>query len=220
MTTRQLRASTPVSYGIDDEECEHTSTAGNSSLPCDQPPCGAGGNPEASAPERQMDHQPATEEPGSHLGTSRPVETTAGTAGSGNSRPLTDPKQILGQCSSGERTSGHGCVPGDGPGRGAELLIKTECPYLELTGNFSTVDEAERISSSSKKRKTSENEYEEDPLEMSQQKTKENYEEDKAFVLSLLPKFRRFNDEQRFEAQIEIMKVMRRVQIMPTQISL
>lgn len=36
--------------------------------------------------------------------------------------------------------------------------------------------------------------------------------------MSLLPKFKKFNDEQRFEAQIEIMKVMRRVQIMPTQI--
>lgn len=36
--------------------------------------------------------------------------------------------------------------------------------------------------------------------------------------MSLLPKFKKFTDEQRFEAQIEIMNVMRRVQMMPTQI--
>lgn len=35
--------------------------------------------------------------------------------------------------------------------------------------------------------------------------------------MSLLPSFKKFNDDQRFEAQIEILKVMRRVQQMSTQ---
>ena len=39
-----------------------------------------------------MNHQPATEDPGSRLEARRPVETTAGTVGSGNGRPRDPPK--------------------------------------------------------------------------------------------------------------------------------
>ena len=45
-----------------------------------------------------MDHQPATEDPGSRLETRRPVETTAITVGSGNGRPVTHIKQSIDQC--------------------------------------------------------------------------------------------------------------------------
>ena len=66
-------------------------------LPGDQPPRGAGGNAGVSTPERLMDYQPATEDPGYRLEARRPVETTAGTVGSGNGRPVTHLKQNIGQ---------------------------------------------------------------------------------------------------------------------------
>ena len=54
-----------------------------------------------------MDHQPATEDLECLLETRRPVETSAGAGGSGNSLPVTQThlRQNLGQCPSGERTS-------------------------------------------------------------------------------------------------------------------
>ena len=88
------------------------------SLPGDQPPRGAGGNAGVSTPERVMNHQPATEDPGSRLKTRRPVETKAGMVGSGNGRHVTHLKQSIGQCPSGKRTSVRCCVPGAGPRRG------------------------------------------------------------------------------------------------------
>ena len=79
-----------------------------------------------------MGHQPATEDPGSRRETRRPVETTAGTVGSGNGRPVTHLKQNIGQCPSGKRTSVRCCVPGAGTRRGGELLTGADCPYLDL----------------------------------------------------------------------------------------
>ena len=72
----------------------------------------------------------------------------------------------------------------------------------------------------SKKRKTKEcpkKGYEEELIDILKEKAKEDCDEDKAFLMSLLPKFKKFNDKQRFEAQMELMKVMRRVQKMPAQ---
>ena len=69
-----------------------------------------------------MGHQPATEDPGSRRETRRPVETTAGTVGSGNGRPVTHLKQNIGQCPSGKRTLVRCCVPGAGS-RGSRLPI-------------------------------------------------------------------------------------------------
>jgi len=37
--------------------------------------------------------------------------------------------------------------------------------------------------------------------------------EDKCFLLSLLPTFRQFNDEQKFLARVEILKIMRYVRL-------
>ena len=88
------------------------------SLPGDQPPRGAGGNAGVSTPERLMGHQPVTEDPGSRRETRRPVETTAGTVGSGTGRLVTHLKQNIGQCPAGKRTSVRCCVPGAGSRRG------------------------------------------------------------------------------------------------------
>ena len=38
-------------------------------------------------------------------------------------------------------------------------------------------------------------------------------DEDKCFLLSLLPSFRQFNDEQKFMARLEILKIMRHVRL-------
>jgi len=38
-------------------------------------------------------------------------------------------------------------------------------------------------------------------------------DEDKCFLLSLLPSFRQFNDEQKFLARMEILKIMRHVKL-------
>jgi hypothetical protein len=40
-----------------------------------------------------------------------------------------------------------------------------------------------------------------------------NVDEDKRFLLSLLPSFRQFNDEQKFLARMEILKIMRHVKL-------
>ena len=50
--------------------------------PGDQPLRGAGGNAGVSTHEWLMDHQPASEDPGSRLKTRSPDETTPGTVGS------------------------------------------------------------------------------------------------------------------------------------------
>ena len=102
------------------------------SLPCDQPPRGAGGNAGVSTHERLMDHQPASEDPGSRLETRRPVETTAVMVGSGNCRPMTHLKQNIGQCPSGKRTSARCCVPGVGSRRGGRAPDVGRLPILGL----------------------------------------------------------------------------------------
>ena len=118
---------------LDEEEEDKVVFTNNlTALPGDQPPRGAGGNAGVSTPERLMGHQPATEDPGSRRETRRPVETTAGTVGSGNGRPVTHLKQNIGQCPSGKRTSVRCCVPGAGSRRGGELLTGADCPYLDL----------------------------------------------------------------------------------------
>ena len=100
------------------------------SLLGDQPPRGAG----ATAHERQIDHQTVREDPGSRLGTRGPVETTAGMVGSGNSRPVTNPKPILDQCPTGKRTLARRCVPNVGPwnGEGGQDPDEGRLPILGL----------------------------------------------------------------------------------------
>lgn len=88
----------------------------------------------------------------------------------------------------------------------------------DTPSNSANVNNAQRPHKPRKIQGASNNRYEEELLEILRGKTKENCDEDTAFVMSLIPKFKKFNDEQRFEAQIEIMKVMRRVQMMTTQI--
>ena len=117
---------------LGEEEDVFMNEGDGSTLPGDQPPRGAGGNPGVSTLERLMGHQPATEDPGSRRETRRPVETTAGTVGSGIGRPVTHLKQNIGQCPSGKRTSVRCCVPGAGSRRGGELLTGADCPYLDL----------------------------------------------------------------------------------------
>ena len=55
--------------------------------------------------------------------------------------------------------------------------------------------------------------YEEQLIDVLKSKANEDVDEDKAFLMSLLPKLGKFNEEQRFEAQMEIMKVIRNVQL-------
>jgi hypothetical protein len=40
-----------------------------------------------------------------------------------------------------------------------------------------------------------------------------NVDEDKCFLLSLLPSFRQFNDDQKYLARMEILKIMRHVKL-------
>ncbi|XP_066958097.1 uncharacterized protein [Macrobrachium rosenbergii] len=54
--------------------------------------------------------------------------------------------------------------------------------------------------------------YEEELIDvLKKKKPQEDIDEDKSFLMSLLPKFKKFSDNQKFEAQIEILKIMRRV---------
>ncbi|MPD01349.1 hypothetical protein E2C01_096871 [Portunus trituberculatus] len=85
------------------------------------------------------------------------------------------------------------------------------------SSNSASADVPKRSNEQRKSKEYPQKNYEEDLINILIEKTKEDCDEDKAFLMSLLPKFRKFNDEQRFEAQMEIMKVMRRVQLMSTQ---
>ncbi|KAJ9583044.1 hypothetical protein L9F63_022609 [Diploptera punctata] len=53
--------------------------------------------------------------------------------------------------------------------------------------------------------------FEESVVTILKQKINEDIDEDKAFLLSLLPMFRKFNDDQKLDAKIEILRVMRNV---------
>ncbi|XP_066945212.1 uncharacterized protein [Macrobrachium rosenbergii] len=54
-------------------------------------------------------------------------------------------------------------------------------------------------------------------IDVLKKKAHEDIDEDKSFLLSLLPKFQKFSDDQKFEAQIEILKILRRLQQKSTQ---
>ncbi|XP_066946044.1 uncharacterized protein [Macrobrachium rosenbergii] len=57
----------------------------------------------------------------------------------------------------------------------------------------------------------------EELIDVLKKKAHEDIDEDKSFLLSLLPKFQKFSDDQKFEAQIEILKILRRLQQKSTQ---
>lgn len=48
---------------------------------------------------------------------------------------------------------------------------------------------------------------------LQQKKTDEEIDEDKSFLISLIPTFKRLNEDQKLEAKIEILQVLRRVQM-------
>ncbi|XP_071052963.1 uncharacterized protein [Onthophagus taurus] len=68
------------------------------------------------------------------------------------------------------------------------------------------------ISSTSKKYKSTKS-YEESLLDTLREKKTEEVDEDRYFLLSLLPAFKKFDEEQKFTAKTEIMNVMRRVRL-------
>jgi hypothetical protein len=55
--------------------------------------------------------------------------------------------------------------------------------------------------------------YDESLLQILREKKKEDIDEDRCFLLSLLPSFRQFNDEQKFLAPMEILKIMRHIKL-------
>ena len=76
-----------------------------------------------------MDHQPASEDPGSRLETRRPVETTTGTVGSGNGSSVTPPKTKHRSVPFWQKHLG--ALDPEGGG-GGEPLTGADCPYLDL----------------------------------------------------------------------------------------
>ena len=87
----------------------------------------------------------------------------------------------------------------------------------DTLSNSTSADIPERPNKQRKTKKCPKKCFEEELIDVLKGKTKEDCDEDKIFLMSLLPKFKKFNDEQRFEAQMEIMKAMRRVHLMPAQ---
>ncbi|XP_055907251.1 uncharacterized protein LOC129942376 isoform X2 [Eupeodes corollae] len=59
----------------------------------------------------------------------------------------------------------------------------------------------------SKKKKTT---YEQDLLEILREKKDENLDEDKSFLLSLLPSFKKLNDSEKFDVKIEFLRILKR----------
>jgi hypothetical protein len=100
-------------------------------------------------------------------------------------------------------------------------------PHLEdrethsnLSGDRSEhEDDAHRSQEEQKKpcrnvrKKQKEISYEEALLQILRKKNMDDVDEDKCFLLSLLPSFRQFNDDQKYLARMEILKIMRQVKL-------
>jgi len=60
-------------------------------------------------------------------------------------------------------------------------------------------------------KKRSKTTYEESLLEMIKEKSRDEIDEDKSFLMSLVPSFKKLNDEQKLVAKVEFLNVMRRI---------
>jgi len=60
-------------------------------------------------------------------------------------------------------------------------------------------------------KKRSKTTNEESLLEIIKEKSRDDIDEDKSFLMSLVPSFKKLNDEQKFVAKVEFLNVMRRV---------
>ena len=60
-------------------------------------------------------------------------------------------------------------------------------------------------------KKRSKTTYEECLLEIIKEKSRDDIDEDKSFLISLVPSFKKLNDEQKFVAKVEFLNVMRRL---------
>lgn len=91
---------------------------------------------------------------------------------------------------------------------------------MEETENVSDINKSNTIAKSIdvtpvKRKKVAQISYEEKLLKILEEKRDEDrkIDEDKFFLLSLLPAFQKFNEDQKFVARTEIMNVMRRVRL-------
>ena len=53
--------------------------------------------------------------------------------------------------------------------------------------------------------------YEESLLEIIKEKSRDETDENKSFLISLVPSFKKLNDEQKFTAKVEFLNVLRRI---------
>ena len=60
-------------------------------------------------------------------------------------------------------------------------------------------------------KKRSKTTYEESLLEIIKERSRDDIDEDKSFLMSLVPSFKKLNDEQKFVAKVEFLNVMRRI---------
>ncbi|KAL2716020.1 LOW QUALITY PROTEIN: flotillin-2 isoform X3 [Vespula squamosa] len=93
--------------------------------------------------------------------------------------------------------------------------IENVIEETEDINHVSPVTSLKPTANVTKRKKISNNTFEESLLQMLREKNDEEKEidEDKYFLLSLLPSFRKLNEEQKFIARIEIMNVMRRLRL-------
>jgi hypothetical protein len=105
------------------------------------------------------------------------------------------------------------------------LFLLPHIEDRETHSNLNTLNDEEEANNSQgekkerprnvRKKKRTEISYEESLLQILQQKKMDDadVDEDKCFLLSLLPSFKQFNDEQKFLARMEILKIMRHVRL-------
>jgi hypothetical protein len=60
-------------------------------------------------------------------------------------------------------------------------------------------------------KKRSKTTYEESLLEIIKEKSRDDIDKDKCYLISLVPSFKKLNDEQKFIAKVEFLNVMRRI---------
>ena len=85
-------------------------------------------------------------------------------------------------------------------------------PQNITTGNeMGEGSHAKNATNYRKQKKRSKTTYEESLLEIIKEKCRDDIDEDKSFLMSLVPSFKKLNDEQKLVAKVEFLNVLRRI---------
>jgi len=98
------------------------------------------------------------------------------------------------------------------PGKITPPPSANESEPQDMTGNeIGECSHAKNATYYRQQKKRSKTTYEKSLLETIKEKSRDDIDEDKYFLMSLVPSFKKLNDEQKFVAKVEFLNVMRRI---------